>query len=117
MIASRRPLVRLLQSVFVGLTLLCVLAKPVLTIAHEVHEAQHAALDGSAGEAAAESHDGKTSLGHLLFAAHCCAHAPVLASDAPVLVVAHQPQAPPVFVPTPPSPSPRATMLRPPIPA
>ena len=44
-----RSLLHSLRGLFWGLTVLCLLAQPVLAAAHEMHETEHAIADAAAG--------------------------------------------------------------------
>jgi hypothetical protein len=113
-----RPLLRSLRVLFLGLTVLCLLAQPVLAAAHEMHDAEHALADGAGRDHelpgdADPSEPG--TLNGLLHALDCCLHATAVAT--PSLVwTPHRPEslAPRLSLPlhTPSLPS---RFLRPPI--
>ena len=81
-----RSLLHSLRGLFWGLTVLCLLAQPVLSAAHELHDAEHALADAAAGgpsDAVAEESPAPGSLDGLLHAFDCCLHATAL--PAPML--------------------------------
>lgn len=113
-----RPLLHSLRGLFWGLTVLCLLAQPVLSAAHELHEAEHALADAAAGvtgDAVAEESPAPGTLDGLLHAFDCCLHA--TAVPAPVLAwTPHRLQSLPPRVNLPAhTPSHSSRFLRPPI--
>lgn len=78
MTSPLRALLHSLRGLFLGLTVLCLLAQPVLSAAHELHEAEHAlahAAAGGSGDAVAEESPAPGTLDGLLHAFDCCLHA------------------------------------------
>lgn len=109
-----------LRGLLLALTLLGVLVQPVFATAHDVHQAEHAAMDIDDGEVGHDSggddapRPGDT-LDRLLHAFDCCLHttalpAPVTAWSAQRLPLP-QPQARTSLH----APSPTSKLLRPPI--
>ena len=72
------PLLRSCRALLLGLTLLCLLAQPVLAAAHELHDAEHALAAATGGEHGvpvdADVPEPGTFDG-LLHALDCCLHA------------------------------------------
>lgn len=110
----------LLRASAAAMVVLCLVAQPVVALAHELHEAQHPASAGFAhdGDAAADSHEHSSgTLDALLHTMDCCAHGTVALvtpfhwTFQPTRVV----HAPALASPAPSQPAARA--LRPPIPA
>ena len=118
MIAPLRALLHSLKTLFLGLTVLCLLAQPVLSAAHELHEAEHALADAAAslsGDTMVEDAPAPGTLDGLLHAFDCCLHA--TAVPTPVLAwTAHRLQSlpPRVILPVH-TPSRSSRFLRPPI--
>ena len=118
MTSPLRALLHSLKALLLGLTVLCLLAQPVLAAAHELHEIEHALADAAAsnpGDAAEEESPVPGTLDGLLHAFDCCLHA--TAVPAPVLSWAsHRLQSLPPRVSLPVhAPSPPSRFLRPPI--
>ncbi len=113
-----RPLLHSLRALLLGLTVLCLLAQPVLAAAHEMHDAEHALTDG-AGRDQGLPGDADPSepgtLNGLLHALDCCLHATAVAT--PSLVwTPHRLQSLPPRVSLPVhTPSLSSRFLRPPI--
>ena len=113
-----RPLFRSLRTLVLGLTVLCLLAQPVLAAAHEMHDAEHALTDGAGrdhGVASAVDPTEPGTLNGLLHALDCCLHATAVAT--PSLVwTPHRPVslAPRLSLPSH-TPSLPSRFLRPPI--
>ena len=118
MTSPLRSLMHSLRGLFWGLTVLCLLAQPVLSAAHELHEAEHAFADAAAGitgDAMAEESPAPGTLDGLLHAFDCCLHA--TAVPAPVLTWTPHPLqslAPRVSLPVH-TPAASSRFLRPPI--
>jgi hypothetical protein len=104
---------RLAYALFLGLTVLCVLAKPIIGSAHEVHELAHALADAGGDDTDRDPDDGQASPLHA--EDQCCFHAIALPMVAVVAALAVTPHDPPTFVASPPPPSPATRFLRPPI--
>lgn len=113
-----RALLHSLRGLFLGLAVLCVFAQPVLSAAHELHEAEHVLTEhaaGLAGGSEAEVAPAPGTLDGLLHAFDCCLHATAI--PAPALTwIAHRLQSrlPGVSVPGH-MPSHPSRFLRPPI--
>ncbi len=118
MTSALRPLLQSLRALFLGLTVLCLLAQPVLAAAHEMHDAQHALADATDGDHGvpvdADPAEPGTFDG-LLHALDCCLHA--TAVPTPLLFwTPHRLQSLPPRVSSPAhTPSLSARFLRPPI--
>lgn len=111
----RTPLLKAVFALCMGLTLLCVLARPAFTTMQELHELDHAAPIAGAGDTGAEGDAGTDpGLEGVFHAPHCCAHAIVLPASL-TFGSAAVGQAPPRFVPAAPRASPLTRFLRPPI--
>jgi hypothetical protein len=111
------PLRRLLAALMLGLMTLCVVAKPVVAAAHELHELQHATHGDMAADAAVDGRDGAPPdiVQTLLHAEDCCLHASAMpAKPAPWLPLLRTAETRPSAVPAPPA-VPPSRMLRPPI--
>ena len=114
---ANHPLRRLLAALMLGLMTLCVIAKPVVAAAHELHELQHATHGDTVADAAVETRDGAPPdiLQTLLHAEDCCLHASAMpAKPSPWLPLLRTADARPRVVTAPP-PVPPSRMLRPPI--
>lgn len=118
MSSTLRPLIRFLRPLLLGLALLCLLAQPVLSVAHEMHDAEHALADPTGADHGVASDAESAQPGtfkSLLHALDCCLHATVVATPALVWTPHALRSLPPrVSLPvhTPSSPS---RFLRPPI--
>ncbi len=118
MTLSLRSLLHSVRSLFWGLTVLCLLAQPVLAAAHEMHETEHAIADAAAGvpdDAVAGESLAPGTLDGLLHALDCCLHASAV--PIPMLTWASHPLqslAPRVSLPVH-TPSTFSRFLRPPI--
>ncbi len=117
MTALLRPLLRSLEALLLGLTVLCLLVQPVLAAAHELHETEHTLADGTGdhGVPSDEQTPPSGTLDSLLHAFDCCLHATAVTT--PVLAWSPQRlQSPPPQVTLPVRiPSPSSRFLRPPI--
>lgn len=118
MTSPLRALLHSLKTLFLGLTLLCLLTQPVLSAAHELHEVEHALADATAslsGATVVEESPAPGTLNGLLHAFDCCLHASAV--PAPALAwTAHRLQSLPPRVNLPVhTPSRSSRFLRPPI--
>lgn len=80
-----RPLVHSLRALFLGLTVLCLLAQPVLAAAHEMHDAAHAMADATGGDhgTAVDADPAEPgTFDGLLHALDCCLHASAVPTPA-----------------------------------
>jgi hypothetical protein len=117
MTSPLRSLLHSVRALFLGLTVLCLLAQPVLAAAHELHEVEHALADaaGSHGDSADRESPAPGTLDGLLHAFDCCLHATALAAPALDWTAQRLGAAPPrVSLPLH-TPSPLSRFLRPPI--
>ena len=118
MTSPLRALLHSLRGLFLGLTVLCLLAQPVLSAAHELHEAEHAlahAAAGGSGDAVAEESPAPGTLDGLLHAFDCCLHATALTGTGPLWTPNILRSRPPLTPLPPAAPSPLSRFLRPPI--
>lgn len=113
-----RPLLHSIRALFLGLTALCLLAQPVLAAAHEMHDAQHALADATAGDHGVPVDTDPAEPGTfdgLLHALDCCLHATAVATP-PLAWTPHRLQSLPPRVSLPVhTPSLSSRFLRPPI--
>ena len=116
MSSSLPTLLRAFKALVMCLTVLCLLAQPVLAAAHTMHDAVHAHSDAQpTGPAGSEPESEPGSLDRLVHVFDCCLHATALPT--PMLVWSAQrlssppPQAPAHQH----APSPTSKLLRPPI--
>lgn len=70
-----RPLLRSVRALLLGLTVLCLLAQPVLAAAHELHDVEHTLAGDSGSAADEETSSPPGTLERLLHAFDCCLHA------------------------------------------
>jgi hypothetical protein len=109
----RHPLLRTAYGLFLGLTMLCVTAMPMLAAAHDLHEVEHLLAD--AGDAAADPDpDGDGGMDQL-HAEDGCLHSMALVSVTMRWTLPVRRSAPPSLEAMPPPLSPSARFLRPPI--
>ena len=113
MIRIRRPLLRAAYSLFLGLTVLCVTAMPMLAAAHGLHEAAHLLAD--AGATAVDSDPDGGDGTDQLHAEDGCLHSMALVSVTMRWTLPVRRSAPPTFEALPPPVSPSGRFLRPPI--
>jgi hypothetical protein len=113
-----RPLLQSIRALVLGLTVLCLLAQPVLAAAHEMHDAEHALVDGAGADhgvpADADASEPGTFDG-FLHAFDCCLHATAVPAHS-LFWTPHRLQALPPRVTLPAhTPSTSSRFLRPPI--
>ena len=109
----RHPVLRALYSVFLGVTMLCVTAMPMLAMSHGLHELEHLLADAGDG-----SVDGDTDDGGGIDQLHSedgCLHAQTMVSVTIRLILPVRRSATPPFLGSPPPASPSGRFLRPPI--
>jgi hypothetical protein len=109
----RHPLLRAVYSLFLGLTMLCVTAMPMLAAAHGLHEVAHmlADADDAATDPDPDGDDGMDQL----HAEDDCLHSMALVSVTMRWTLPVRRSAPPSFEAVPPPVSPSGRFLRPPI--
>ena len=111
-------ILRASKALLLGLTLLCLLAQPVLAAAHELHESTHAhagADEAGPGDAAADEPARPGALERLLHVFDCCLHATALPAPGEAWRPRHLPSPSPHALLPVDIPSPVARFLRPPI--
>lgn len=113
-----RLLRRLCFAAVMAMALSCLLARPVVDVAHDLHEAQHAGLAADHGHGQSDdAGPDDTRLADLLHAVDCCLHGATLAATS--FTWTSMPR-PPVLTAAPaatPHAAPATRFLRPPIPA
>jgi len=113
-----RPLLRPIRALILGLTILCLLAQPVIAAAHELHDAGHessTAVTQGPHEPSKSEVPPPGILEGLLHAFDCCLHATALPAAA-FAWAPHRLQSLPPRVRLPVhTPSPTSRFLRPPI--
>lgn len=109
----RHPVLRALYTLFLGVTMLCVTAMPMLAANHGLHEVEHLLADAGDTSVDGESDDGNGI--DQLHVEDGCLHTPALASMPIRWTLPVRRSAPPPFEASTPPPSPSGRFLRPPI--